>query len=160
MSAAASLPPVPHADVDGIPDLVANLRARFASGLTRPLAWRLEQLKRLEAMLRDNQAALSAALTADLRARDRGLLMDIGGVASEIAAMRKQPSWMKPQRVTTPLAIQPAKSFVVREPLGGAGHRAGTIRSSSRSRRGAPAAGNCRVKLSEMTPHTSGALAS
>ena len=165
MSAAASLPPVPRADVDGIPDLVANLRARFDSGLTRPLAWRLEQLKRLEAMLRDNQAALSAALTADLRKPEiEGFLMDIGGVATEIAAMRKQlKSWMKPQRVTTPLAIQPAKSFVVREPLGVVLIIAPwnyPIQLAIAPLAAAIAAGNVAVvKPSEMTPHTSGALA-
>jgi len=165
MSAAASLPPVPRADVDGIPDLVANLRTRFDSGLTRPLAWRLEQLKRLEAMLRDNEAALSAALTADLRKPEiEGFLMDISGTATEIAAMRKQlKSWMKPQRVTTPLAIQPAKSFVVREPLGVVLIIAPwnyPIQLAISPLAAALAAGNVAVvKPSEMTPHSSGALA-
>ena len=43
--------------------------------------------------------------------------MDIGVVAAEIAVMRKKlASWMKPQRASTPLSIQPAKSFIVREP--------------------------------------------
>ena len=109
MSAAASLPPVPHADVEGIPDLVARLRARFDTGVTRPLAWRLEQLKQLEAMLRDNEAAFCAALAADLRKPAiEGFLMDIGIVAAEIAAMRKQlKSWMKPERVATPIHLAP-----------------------------------------------------
>jgi aldehyde dehydrogenase (NAD+) len=165
MSAAASLPPVPHADVDGIPDLVARLRARYDTGVTRPLAWRLEQLKQLAAMLRDNEAALSAALRADLRKPEiEGFLMDIAAVASEITAMRKQlKSWMKPQRVATPLSIQPAKSFVVREPLGVVLIIAPwnyPIQLAISPLAAAIAAGNVAVvKPSEMTPHTSSVLA-
>jgi aldehyde dehydrogenase (NAD+) len=165
MSAAASRPPVPHADVDGIPDLVARLRARYDTGVTRPLAWRLEQLKQLAAMLRDNEAALSAALRADLRKPEiEGFLMDIAAVASEITAMRKQlKSWMKPQRVATPLSIQPAKSFVVREPLGVVLIIAPwnyPIQLAISPLAAAIAAGNVAVvKPSEMTPHTSSVLA-
>ena len=165
MSAAASLPPVPHADVDGIPDLVANLRARFQSGETRPLAWRLEQLRKLESMLRDNEAAISQALTADLRKPAiEGFLMDISVVATEIAEMRKRlKSWMKPQRATTPITLQPAKSFVMREPLGVVLIIAPwnyPVQLAMAPLAAALAAGNVAVvKPSEMTPHTSGVLA-
>ena len=164
MSAAASIPPVPHADVDSIPDLVANLRARFDSGVTRPLAWRLEQLKKLEAMLRDNQDELGAALTADLRKPEiEGFMMDIGIVATEIADMRKRlKSWMKPQRAATPMAVQPAKSFIIREPLGVVliiapwNYPVGLLLTPLV---GAIAAGNCAVlKPSEVTMRTSAVL--
>jgi aldehyde dehydrogenase (NAD+) len=165
MSAAASLSPVPHADVDSIPDLVANLRARFQSGETRPIEWRLEQLKKLESMLRDNEATISKALTADLRKPAiEGFLMDISVVATEIAEMRKRlKSWMKPQRVTTPMAIQPAKSFLMREPLGVVLIIAPwnyPVQLAMAPLAAALAAGNVAVvKPSEMTPHTSGVLA-
>jgi len=165
MSAAASLPPVPHAGVDGIPDLVANLRARFQSGETHPLAWRLEQLSKLESMLRDNETAISTALTADLRKPAiEGFLMDISVVTTEIAEMRKKlKSWMKPQRATTPIALQPAKSFVMREPLGVVLIIAPwnyPVQLAMAPLAAALAAGNVAVvKPSEMTPHTSGVLA-
>jgi aldehyde dehydrogenase (NAD+) len=164
MSAAASLPPVPHADVDAIPDLVASLRARFDSGETRPIEWRLDQLKKLESVLRDNEAALSAALGADLRKPEiEGYMMDIGVVATEIAEMRKKlKSWMKPQRTATPIAIQPAKSFIVREPLGVVLIIAPwnyPVQLAMAPLAAALAAGNVAVvKPSEMTPHTSGVL--
>ena len=165
MSAAASLPPVPHADVDAIPDLIARLRDRFQTGETRPLAWRLEQLKKLESMLRDNEAALTRALTADLRKPAiEGFLMDIAVVASEIAMMRKKlRSWIKPQRAATPLSIQPAKSFIVREPLGVVLIIAPwnyPVQLAIAPLAAALAAGNVAVvKPSEMTPHTSATLA-
>ena len=51
MSAAAETQPqaLPHADLASIPPTVARLRASFEAGRTRPLSWRLEQLKALEA---------------------------------------------------------------------------------------------------------------
>ncbi len=165
MSAAASLPPVPHSDVDHIPDLVAGLRARFQTGETRALEWRLAQLKALESMLRDNEAAISAALSADLRKPViEGFMMDIGIVATEIADMRKKlKSWMKPQRAATPIAIQPAKSYIVREPLGVVLIIAPwnyPVQLAMSPLAAALAAGNVAVvKPSEMTPHTSAVLA-
>ena len=165
MSTAASLPPVPHADVNGIPDLVARLRERFQTGETHPLAWRLAQLKALESMLRDNQDALVEALGADLRKPAiEGYLTDVGIVVSEIAMMRKKlRAWMKPQRAATPLSIQPAKSFVVREPLGVVLIIAPwnyPVQLAIAPLAAALAAGNVAVvKPSELTPHTSATLA-
>jgi aldehyde dehydrogenase (NAD+) len=164
MSAASPLSPIPHSDVNEIPDLVARLRDRFQTGETRPIEWRLEQLKRLESMLRDNQAAISKALTADLRKPEiEGFLMDISVVATEIAGMRKKlKSWMKPQRAATPLTLQPAKSFIVREPLGVVLIIAPwnyPVQLAMAPLAAALAAGNVAVvKPSEMTPHTSGVL--
>jgi len=165
MSAAASLPPVPHADVDGIPERIARLRARFDSGVTRPIEWRVAQLEKLEAMLRNNESALSEALRADLRKPEiEGFMMDIGIVASDIGVMRKKlRSWMKPERVATPLPLQPAKSFVVRDPLGVVliiSPWNYPIQLAVAPLAAALAAGNVAVvKPSEMTPHTSAALA-
>ncbi len=42
------------------------MRAPVSTGLTRSLAWRLEQLDRLEGLLRDQEAAVLEALAADL----------------------------------------------------------------------------------------------
>jgi aldehyde dehydrogenase (NAD+) len=165
MSAAASLPPVPHADVDRIPDLVARLRARFQSGATRPIEFRLEQLHKLEKMLRDHASELTAALAADLRKPEiEGFMMDVGMVATDIAAMRKKlRSWMKPERVPTPMSLQPAKSFVVREPLGVVLVIAPwnyPVQLAINPLAAALAAGNVAiVKPSELVPHTSAALA-
>jgi aldehyde dehydrogenase (NAD+) len=165
MSAAASLPPVPHADVERIPELVARLRARFDSGVTRPVEWRLEQLRKLEAMLREHEKAFTDALHADLRKPDiEGFLMDIGIVATDIAQMRRKlRSWMKPERVPTPLALQPGKSYLVREPLGVVLVIAPwnyPVQLVVAPLAAAFAAGNVAVvKPSELTPHTSALLA-
>ncbi|AZM51487.1 aldehyde dehydrogenase family protein [Streptomyces sp. WAC 01529] len=47
--------------------LVARLRATFATGRTRPLAWREEQLRRLRALFTENREAIADALHSDLR---------------------------------------------------------------------------------------------
>ena len=47
-------------------DVASRLRATFATGVTRPLAWRRNQLERMIALLEDNEAEVLAALAADL----------------------------------------------------------------------------------------------
>ncbi|MFK4066942.1 aldehyde dehydrogenase family protein [Streptomyces sp. NPDC029674] len=47
--------------------VVARLRATFATGRTRPLAWRQEQLTRLRALFTENREAIADALHSDLR---------------------------------------------------------------------------------------------
>ncbi|MFD5441822.1 aldehyde dehydrogenase family protein [Streptomyces tendae] len=47
--------------------LVERLRATFATGRTKPLAWRREQLTRLRSLLTENRAEIASALWDDLR---------------------------------------------------------------------------------------------
>ncbi|QEV16479.1 aldehyde dehydrogenase family protein [Streptomyces alboniger] len=54
-------------DAEDTPALVARLRATFATGRTRPLAWREEQLTRLRALFTENREAIADALHSDLR---------------------------------------------------------------------------------------------
>src|SRR5690606_42140651 len=112
--------PVPSADIARIPERVARLRAAFASGRTRPEAWRREQLERLRALLRENQDALVAALHADLRKPDiEGWSTDVAFTLAEVdLALANLRRWMKPRRVPTPLKLRPARSWVQPEPLG------------------------------------------
>ena len=49
-----------------IPETVARLRKTFASGRTRSVEWRKQQLKALGAMITENEAAVAAALEQDL----------------------------------------------------------------------------------------------
>ncbi|MEU1015433.1 aldehyde dehydrogenase family protein [Streptomyces sp. NPDC005898] len=52
---------------EDIAALVTRLRATFATGRTRPLAWREEQLTRLRALFTENREAIADALYSDLR---------------------------------------------------------------------------------------------
>jgi aldehyde dehydrogenase (NAD+) len=164
MSLATPSPTRPIAP-DAVPDLVARLRSGFESGRTRPADWRLEQLGRLRALLKENAEALERALAADLRKPDpEGYLTDISFTISEVDLARKQlRRWMKPRRIATPMKLRPAQSRLVPEPLGVVLIIAPwnyPVQLAMAPLAAAIAAGNAAVVTpSEGTPHVSAALA-
>ena len=148
-----------------IPGLVAGLRGCFESGRTRPIEWRLDQLRRLQAMLEDQQEPLHQALFADLgKPAFEAWIAETGFTALEIGYVIKHlRSWMRPRRVWTPIPHQIGASRVHREPLGVAliigpwNYPAQLVLAPLV---GAIAAGNCAVvKPSEIAPRTSEVLA-
>jgi aldehyde dehydrogenase (NAD+) len=157
--------PTPTSDLGEIPRRVEALRRSFASGVTRPLAWRREQLARLAALARENRDALLGALHRDFgKPPIEALLTDVAIVAAEADQARKQLArWTKPERVATPLSQRPGRSRLVREPLGTVLIIAPwnyPVQLLLSPLVGALAAGNCAVlKPSELTPHTSALLA-
>ena len=100
--------------------LRSSLRARFDSGVTKPLSWRLSQLDALEHMLFERERDILDALRSDLRKPElEAFASEIGVIRSEIKLVRKRlRSWMKPKRVRTSLIALPGRSYVVPEPLG------------------------------------------
>ena len=104
----------------GYSGLLAELRAAFSTGITRPLAWRRDQLRRLEALIQENTAELSGALHQDLgKCSSESWITDLGLALSSARSTRKKlGSWIEPERVRNPIALVPAQSFVIREPLG------------------------------------------
>ena len=103
-----------------IPDLVDSLRESFRSGLTRPLAWRREQLESLDRLLSDNGAVIASALHEDLgKPETEAFLTEIGFLSTEIRhTLKHLKSWVKPQRVLAPVVLQPGAAKLVPEPLG------------------------------------------
>lgn len=103
-----------------IPERLRMLRRTFASGRTRPIAYRRAQLKGLKRMLREQNEAIVGALHADLgKSVFEGWLSEVDIVDKEIDfTLKRLARWMKPERVGGPLTIQPARCEVVREPLG------------------------------------------
>jgi hypothetical protein len=100
--------------------LVAKHREYFLSGATRPIAWRKAQLEALKAMFTENHDELCHALWKDLR---RNLvdadLMDVEyNVKEADYALKHLDAWMSPERVHTPLVLQPGHVRVRRDPLG------------------------------------------
>jgi aldehyde dehydrogenase (NAD+) len=164
MSAAPSLP-APSTDLSAIPEITKRLRAAFASGRTRPLAWRREQLERMRAMIVENAEALLQALHADLGKPElEARLADLSLVVGEADLARKNLArWTRPERVATPLAQQPGRARIVREPLGVVLVIAPwnyPVQLLLVPAIGALAAGNAvALKPSEVTAHVSAALA-
>jgi aldehyde dehydrogenase (NAD+) len=106
-----------QAEVSGI---VAGLRERFDSGITKPRVWRMRQLKALRSMLVERSADFERALASDLgKNATEAQLVEIGFVIGEIDfTLKHLAAWLKPRAVSVPPAVMPARASVVREPLG------------------------------------------
>jgi aldehyde dehydrogenase (NAD+) len=100
--------------------LVAGQRAYFLAGKTRPLEWRVEQLKALKAMFEENREELFEALRHDLRRNEWDSdLMDVAFCVREADyALEHLDDWVKPQRIHTPALFEPAHVRLRRDPLG------------------------------------------
>ena len=100
--------------------LVSQLRESFDSGLTKKRQWRINQLTALRQLITDNESVLEAALATDLgKSATEAQLTEIGIILGDIDyALKNLSSWLKPQKVSIPLAMMPGKAFVVSEPLG------------------------------------------
>jgi aldehyde dehydrogenase (NAD+) len=101
-------------------DLVAAQREYFRAGHTRPLAWRVSQLKALKAMFVENRPALYDALYHDLRRNTVDAdLMDIEFCVRDADhALEHLHEWVNPQPVRLPPAMRPGHAVVRRDPLG------------------------------------------
>ena len=97
---------------------IARQRRLVTHGHTRPLAWRLEQLGRLEKALQP-EGDLLTALAADLRKPPVEAYYEIASVRQELWLFQRQlRRWMRPERVATPLILQPSRAWAAAQPLG------------------------------------------
>jgi aldehyde dehydrogenase (NAD+) len=148
-----------------IPDTVAQLRATFRSGRTRPIEWRLAQLDAIIRLVTEREKEFADALAKDLgRGPVEAWLADLAPVTAEAKyAAKKLRSWMKPTRVKMPLSVQPGKAWYQYEPLGVVlviGPWNYPVHLVLAPLVGAVAAGNCAIlKPSENTPACSTLLA-
>ncbi len=95
-------------------------RAAFASGRTRPLAWRREQLEALDRMLTESAPQIREALWTDLRKNEvETQLTEIVSVTGEIQfALKNLDKWAKDRKVKSSALVGPARATISREPLG------------------------------------------
>ncbi|RUO48637.1 aldehyde dehydrogenase family protein [Pseudidiomarina aquimaris] len=146
-------------------DMMQRLRHSYISGLTRPLSWRINQLKQLQLMLEEHESDLLKALESDLgKSKAEGWLTELGYLNSDIDYTCKHlRKWMRGKRVSQPLMAWPGKSFLHPEPLGvvliiGAWNYPLQLLLSPLV--AALAAGNCAVvKPSELAPRTADIIA-
>ncbi len=133
----------------------------FFSGATRSYEFRVLKLQLLRSAIKRNEAKILEALHADLkRSPTESFLAEVGFLYDEIRhTLAELKGWMKPEKIGTPLLLAPARSQVIREPLGEV-----LIMSPwnypfqllMAPVIGAIAAGNCLVlKPSEVSPNTS-----
>jgi aldehyde dehydrogenase (NAD+) len=100
--------------------LVADQRAYFRAGNTRPLAWRTAQLNALKAMFRENRQAMFGALHEDLRRTPVDAdLMDVEFCVRDADhALKHLHEWVKPEHVELPPVFEPGHAIVRHDPLG------------------------------------------
>lgn len=92
----------------------------FASGITKNLNWRRQQLKQLQLLLTSHQSELLQALQQDLaKPSFEAMLSEINYLHSDIKhCLSKLKSWAKPRRVSTGLRTFPSMAFIQPEPYG------------------------------------------
>ncbi len=101
-------------------DTVRRARDFFAMGVTRPPAFRREQLQKLSAALEQHEPAIVDALQADLgKSPYQSLSSELSLVRAEINhALRHLARWTAPSKRRTPWLIAPARGWVQPEPFG------------------------------------------
>lgn len=142
-----------------IQDLIQKQRQFFATGKTKDLQFRIEQLKRLKQAILDRQEAIVAAVNADLNRSEFEAYFEIASISEINYALKHLKSWAKPKKVPTPIDQFPASAKIYPEPLGvvliiGPWNYPFQLMISPLV--GAIAAGNCAVlKPSELAANTS-----
>jgi aldehyde dehydrogenase (NAD+) len=98
---------------------IEAMREPIDRGVSRPLAWRLEQLDRLSGLLRDHEAEVLEALASDLGKAPLEATFELVAIRQELALTRRQlRRWMEPQAIAIDLVLKPAEAFLQAEPLG------------------------------------------
>jgi len=103
-----------------LPGTMAAQRDYFASGKTRSLDFRTEQLKKLRTAIKSMEGEICAALKKDLgKGPFEAYSSEVGIVYEEIDLISANlATWVQPQSVPTPLVYQPSFSTVYPQPLG------------------------------------------
>ncbi|CEL57774.1 hypothetical protein RSOLAG1IB_02518 [Rhizoctonia solani AG-1 IB] len=155
-----------YTPLDEINQIHARLRASFRAGKTKPIDARKENIVRFGYMVKDNVEALQDALTADLgRPKLESLFLEINPLIKEsIDVYKSVEKWARPDKAPFSLNFAAMKPVVRKEPKGVAliiSPFNYPVWLALSPVIGAIAAG-CAVvvKPSELTPATSGLLAS
>jgi aldehyde dehydrogenase (NAD+) len=145
--------------------LVEKQRAYFLTGKTKELEFRIRALEKLRHVVQSHEVELTGALKADLNKSEfDAYATEIGFILHEIRFVLKHlKSWMKPQKVKTPMTHIGSISMIYPEPYGVTLIIAPwnyPFQLAVAPLIGAIAAGNCAIlKPSELTPTTSALLA-
>ncbi|MCS6814295.1 MAG: aldehyde dehydrogenase family protein, partial [Cyanobacteria bacterium] len=146
-----------------IANILQGQRAFFATGATKPIDFRVAQLRQLKAAIVQRQADIVQAAKADLGRSDYEAYFELGAVMELDYILKHLKAWVRPRRVGLPISQLPGSAWVQPEPLGvvliiGPWNYPFQLLISPLM--GAIAAGNCAVlKPSELAPATSAVLA-
>ena len=140
------------------------MRSYFNSGITKPIAFRRQQLIKLgDAVLKREQSFHEALYTDLKKSPEECWVTETGFLTAEInATLKNLKQWLEPEKVATNLLNLPSKSYIVKEPLGVVliiGPWNYPLQLLFTPLVGAIAAGNCVVlKASEFAQATAGVM--
>jgi acyl-CoA reductase-like NAD-dependent aldehyde dehydrogenase len=146
-----------------VSDTIRQQREFFATGKTKDVDFRIEQLKNLKSAIVSNQSRIVDAVKADLNRPEYEAYFEIAAIAEVNYAIKNVKSWAKPKKVPTSIDQFPASARIYPEPLGvvliiGPWNYPFQLMISPLV--GAIAAGNCAIlKPSEIASHTSEVVA-
>ncbi|OBJ47837.1 aldehyde dehydrogenase family protein [Mycobacterium sp. 1423905.2] len=103
-----------------VPATVAKLRKTFATGRTRSLDWRKQQLLQLAKLMEENEPAIAAALAEDLdRNPFEAYIADIATTAGEAKyAAKKLRRWTRRRYQLLEVPQLPGRGWIEYEPYG------------------------------------------
>jgi len=144
---------------------LANLDKYFTSHVTKDITWRKQQLSSIKQLVIENEQQLLAALTQDLgKPNFESWVTEISYISGDVDhTIKHLKSWCAKRKVSTPLVVQPGKSYIKPEPQGtvliiGAWNY--PVQLVFAPLIAAISAGNCAViKPSELAPNTSALIA-
>ncbi len=149
-------------------DLQALFDAQYQASRAQvnvPLLVRRERLLRMRKLIDEHSGTLAAAVEADFGVRSQRLteVADMFVLRTLISHTLKHLNrWSRPQKVRTPIYLQPASAMIQRQPLGVVGVVSPwnyPVQLALAPAITALAAGNrVMIKPSELTPHTSAQL--
>ncbi len=149
--------------VISVSDIIQQQRQFFATGKTKDVDFRIEQLKKLKSAILSNQSRIVDAVKADLKRPEYEAYFEIAAIAEVNYALKNLKSWVKPRKVPASIDQFPASARIYPEPLGvvliiGPWNYPFQLMISPLV--GAIAAGNCALlKPSEIASHTSEVVA-
>ena len=95
------------------------MQDRVGRGETRPLAWRLDQLHRFQALVENHEQEVLQALSEDLGKPPTEAFFEVVALRQELKLARSNlRRWMQAKPVPVPLPQQPGRAELIPEPLG------------------------------------------
>lgn len=100
--------------------IVADQKAFFQTNNTKNIHFRIEQLKKLERVLKENEQLLNEAIYSDFKKSEfENYVTELGIIYSEINTVcKKLHKWASIKKVATNFLNFPGKSYIIPEPLG------------------------------------------
>lgn len=100
--------------------LVEKQNRFFATNKSRDLEFRKQALQKIQTILTENEAAFIEALQKDLGKPElEAVSTETSYLKGDVQdALKNLKSWARPKKISTPLVLQPAQSFIYSEPFG------------------------------------------